>query len=107
MVGDLLKMMSAVNSMRSDYESRKLGRFEPETKDGVTVSTAYTPDMGYETALLDDNGTYPVERYSTKEEAEVGHTKWVEFAKTANGKTITMLGYGGLIENEEVTLCRE
>ena len=34
------------------------------------------------TLVLDENGTHPVERYSTKIEATVGHKKWVKKTKS-------------------------
>lgn len=60
---------------------------------GLKVSTAFTIDMGWETAIIDREGTKPVERYPTKEEAIEGHKKWVEFAEKGIGKTIIKLGY--------------
>jgi len=44
---------------------------------GFIVSTADTSDKGPETAILDAKSTYPVEHYKTKEEALLGHSKWV------------------------------
>jgi len=87
----------------NNYESRKVAK--DEARSGIIVSTAYTSDEGYETALLDDNGVHPIERYLTKEEAVRGHAKWLEFAHDANGKIITMLGgFGGIVPNSEVIL---
>jgi len=71
-----------------NYEQRKVGRNDIN---GVTVSTCYTTDMGYETAILDENGSHPVERYSSKEDALNGHIKWCIEAKTI--KTIIELGW--------------
>lgn len=74
------------------------------TKSGINVSTVFTPDCGYETALIDLMGTYPVERYGTKAEAKNGHIKWFKFAETANGKTVTRLGLGSLIDDKNIIL---
>ena len=72
----------------------------------MEVSTAYTSDEGYETAILDENGTYPVERYFDLADAEKGHWKWCEEAKTA--ETIVMLGgFEGLIPGSVVKLKRK
>lgn len=87
-----------------NYESRKVSRDTAES--GIEVSTAYTSDEGYETALLDKNGVHPVERYKSKIEAEAGHKKWLEFAHTANGKTVKELGgMCGFVEDEDTILC--
>jgi len=72
---------------------------------GLVVSTLVTKDLGPETAILDKNGTHPVQRYCDKIEAERGHKEWVEKAKTI--EKVIKLGYPGAdIENEEVTLLR-
>ena len=103
-MNDLLNLFGAIstNIGRKDYESRKVGRDELDF--GLTISTCYTVDMGYETAILDKNGAHPVERYTTKKEATVGHDKWV--AKAKELKKILKLGYGSLVEDSEVTLER-
>ncbi len=85
-----------------NYEDRKVGRNEVY---GLHVSTAFTSDEGYETAIIDSNSVYPVERYKTKKEAEIGHKKWMEKAKTI--KVITMLsGMGGFVPEERIILER-
>ena len=86
-----------------NYQSRKVAR--DVSKSGIEVSTAFTSDEGYETALLDDNGVHPVERYDTKEQAVEGHSKWLAFADNADGKEVTKLGgFGGFVDNEVITL---
>ena len=85
-----------------NYESRKVARTEVN---GVTVSTVYSSDEGYETAILDENGVYPVERYPSKEDAQLGHEKWCKEAETV--ETVTRLGgFGGMIGDEVVTIVR-
>lgn len=64
----------------NNYEDRKVAKIEPKENNGIGVSTAYTSDEGYETALLDANGVHPVERYDSREESVQGHKKWVSFA---------------------------
>lgn len=100
MIKDVLKVMDAIESMKGNLEERKLGRTEIGK---ITVSTVYTPDMGYETAILDSNGVYPVERYTSKELASKGHEVWVEKAPTLT--EVTQLGYGSLADEETVKLA--
>lgn len=87
-----------------DYETRKVGRIERENNNGIGVSTAYTTDEGYETALFDKNGTHPVERYDSKRDAESGHEKWIQFAGKADNQKVTKLGGLGLIKDREIIL---
>lgn len=48
-----------------------------------TIDTCDTVDQGYETAMWKDDGDIIiVERYPNKMRAEIGHSKWCEFAKT-------------------------
>ena len=48
-----------------------------------TIDTCDTVDQGYETAMWKNDGDIIiVERYPNKMRAEVGHSKWCEFAKT-------------------------
>lgn len=86
----------------NNYESRKVARDEVN---GLEVSTAYTSDYGYETAILDQNGAHPVERYLDKSAAIVGHAIWLEYAKTATG--VIELGAWGIIPDKEITLIRK
>ena len=78
--------------MFNTYEERKVDRIEPEDNNGVGVSTAWTVDEGYETALLDTNGVHPVERYPDLERAKIGHQYWVGFAKNPDNNRVTKLG---------------
>lgn len=71
---------------------------------GLTVSTVNSCDLGYETAIIDKNGTYPVERYETRDEAGRGHEKWCKDAETL--ATVIKLGYPDWSEDETVTLER-
>ena len=102
---DLSKLLEFANlSLNPDarnYEDRKLGR---TTVDGVTISTAYTSDMGYETAVIDAD-VHPVERYETRQKAEEGHAKWVK--NIVGMKQITELGYGDVVDERVVTLVRK
>jgi hypothetical protein len=88
-----------------NYNARKVGRLEREENGGIGVSTAYTSDEGYETALLDANGAHPVERYKDEEKALLGHEKWVKFAKEYKGEKITKLFWSDMPElDSEITL---
>lgn len=84
-----------------NYDERKIGRTDVN---GLTVSTCYTSDEGYETAIIDINGVYPVERYANKLEAEDGHRKWCIEAKTI--EAVTMLGWLGLVDDKTVAITR-
>jgi len=67
--------------------------------DGFIISTVDTHDCGPETAIIDENNTHIVERYSSVEEAQTGHAKWVKFLQEGN-RNITDIGYGESIESE-------
>lgn len=98
----LYNMFSFVNDT-DNYEARKIGRDTSES--GIEVSTAYTSDEGYETALMDSHGVHPVERYGTRGQAEIGHKKWIVFANSANGKKVMKLGgIGEFVRPEEIML---
>lgn len=65
---------------RNNYEDRVVAR---DKVGNYTIDTAYTSDYGYETAIWKgDNDMIIVERYSNKQESEIGHKKWCEFCKT-------------------------
>ncbi len=87
-----------------NYEERKVGK----DKVGVfEVSTAYTTDEGYETAIIDKNKSpYPVERYSNKEKAEEGHKKWTEKMKKPP-KELVYLGGWGIIKDNKLILSED
>ena len=98
---DVLNMLNGTTNDMGNYDSRKVARDDVK---GITVSTAYTTDCGYETALLDKNGVHPVERYADRKTAVTGHAAWKK--KAATLKTITKLGYGNSIPDKQVTLVR-
>ena len=86
-----------------NYDSRKVGRDEIN---GFTISTAFTSDEGYETAIIDSNGVHPVERYERLNDAEEGHKRWYNKMKDPP-KTVTELGgLGGLVDSKETELCK-
>ncbi len=97
------KLLDSMNNI-DNYENRKLMRIDPEDNGGIGVSTADTSDMGFETALLDQNGVHPVERYENEEDAKLGHVKWVEFAKKGKEKPVIKLGYSDLVTEKEIIL---
>jgi hypothetical protein len=98
---------SKVLAMMGNYEDRKVDR--TELQNGVEVSTCYTTDYGFETALIGTSGqVFPVERYGweNREGAKVGHTKWVSFAENNFGKEFSYLGsnYDALEEDGTAVL---
>lgn len=82
-----------------NYEDRKVARVEAEDNYGVGVSTCWTSDEGYETALIDANGVIPVERYGSKKEAIAGHEKWVKKSRTA--KRVKKISWSDMPELDE------
>ena len=95
---DILGLLSAI---ASGGPLETIGRDEVG---GLTVSTVLTSDQGYETALLDEHQTSPVERYQNQGDALDGHRRWIEQAKTITA--VTKLGYGDLIADKVVVLAR-
>lgn len=94
-------MFDFVNDI-GNYNSRKVDRTDVG---GLTISTAFTSDYGYETAVIDKEHTYPVERYSSREDAKIGHDEWV--ARAPELKEIVELeGLEGLCPPEIRTLVR-
>lgn len=67
-----------------NYEERRVGKYD---QDGLFVSTARCSDgmKPYETAVAhaeyNDGDMVIVENYNTCDEAEAGHSKWVETMK--------------------------
>ena len=82
-----------------NYETRKVSR--TEIGNGLLVSTAYTSDEGYETAIIDSNGVHPVERYKDLETAQNGHAKWVDFCQDGVEKEITELFWSDFGEGND------
>lgn len=96
--------MSFMDMLGALASGGPLERIGSDDVDGLTVSTVLTVDMGYETAICDENGAHPVERYSSKAEAERGHVAWKERAATLG--EITKLGYGDFVQPRPLTLKR-
>ena len=67
--------------MNNDYS--KADKVGNDVIGDYTIDTCDTVDQGYETAIWKGDGDIIiVERYPNKMRAEVGHSKWCEFAKT-------------------------
>ena len=67
--------------MNNDYQ--KADKVGHDVIGDYTIDTCDTIDQGYETAMWKGDGDIIiVERYPNKMRAEVGHSKWCEFAKT-------------------------
>lgn len=75
---DLLGALGSLSGMIGNYDERLVA---VEKVDGLEVSTVAVtdclPEFRYETAVIDELGVHPVERYASKEEAEAGHARWV------------------------------
>jgi hypothetical protein len=69
-----------------------------------TVAIDDVPDADYETAIGIDDHFYPVERYTTLEQAQAGHQRWIDAAPTL--KSFTRIGIEG-VEDETIVLDRE
>lgn len=75
----LLDLMFGI--MNNDYS--KADKVGHDVIGDYTIDTCDTVDQGYETAMWKDDGDIIiVERYPNKMRAEIGHSKWCEFAKT-------------------------
>lgn len=85
------------------YEERKIGK---DDVDGLIVSTAFTSDEGYETAIGDTDGFHPVERYVSKKEAISGHQKWCKEAIKLK-EIIQLGGLGGMVGPSVTILKRK
>ena len=97
----LRMLMGTLNAMSQPIEDRRIA-FTDLGNFGVSTVLS---ELGFETALGDAGGIWPVERYPTRAEAEKGHLRWVEFARNAKtGTTITMLGFPGCVLNRQVKL---
>lgn len=84
-----------------NYDLRKVARTNLDC--GLIISTAYTSDEGYETAIIDGDEVHPVERYETKELAEVGHDKWCKIAPKK--RIVNKLGgLSGLVDDKLISL---
>lgn len=67
--------------MNNDYS--KADKVDNDVIGDYTIDTCDTVDQGYETAMWKGDGDIIiVERYPNKMRAEIGHSKWCEFAKT-------------------------
>ena len=67
--------------MNNDYS--KADKVGNDIIGNYTIDTCDTVDQGYETAMWKGDGDIIiVERYPNKMRAEIGHSKWCEFAKT-------------------------
>lgn len=72
---------------------------------GLIISSVYTPDCGFETAIIDKNNIYVVERYKNEQKLSEGHKKWCKKAKTL--KNVRELSWLGITEERNVVLERD
>lgn len=94
----MMKTFEAIMKNSGTYESRKVGL---DTVNGLEVSTVYSSDEGYETAIIDTEKIYCVERYNTLELAEEGHKKWMKEAETME-ELLELEGIGGMIPSRVI-----
>jgi len=98
----LSKLLLASYSMATQPISER--RVALDNVDGFGISTVLSEDQGYETALGTTEGKWrPVDRYTDKEAAQVGHLKWGQWVRDGN-RDFTRLGYDDLADPEEMTL---
>ena len=77
--------------MMFNYEERKVTRYE---QDNLIIDTCAITDSDqpYETAVAhpsyNDGNFIIVELYKTKEEAQIGHDKWVKIMTSENLPTV-------------------
>ena len=106
-VSELSKLISIVSNPESicgTYDIRKVD--EEYEFDGLTVSTVWTDDMGYETAIIDSNRVNIVERYPDEKSSAQGHFKWIEWINDKDNNEVQDVGYGNLLDSFTVKLKR-
>ncbi len=102
---DGLAMAKAMVDMGGNYDSRVVGRAELDDNNGVGVSSCWTSDSGFETALLPQGHKIViVERYDDREACAEGHKKWVAFAADESNKTALDVGYGDSIDESTMPI---
>ena len=103
-MNDFEKMLQVMKTLRAviqdsgNYEARKIGL---DKVNGLEVSTVHTSDYAYETAIIDTERVYPVERYSTLELAQEGHKKWMKEAEKMK-ELVVLEGLGGIVPPEVI-----
>ena len=102
----IISMLYGIQSDMYNYKDRKVAD-KVKLENGLKISSCYTSDRGYETAIGYNDEWYPVERYEDKDDCIQGHSKWTEWAKN-NPKTIPYIDYDSdeILENVEVNYDR-
>ena len=98
-------MCKSQKQVMDEYLERLVANTTREENHGIRVSTAWTNDEGYETALCDEQGVHPVERYKTLKEARAGHKKWIKKSRTVK-KVVSLGSSDGIFPPDEVELDR-
>lgn len=101
------KIFEGILAMAEDRDNYKERKVDKTEINGLEVSTAFTSDLGFETAIIDEDGYYPVERYKTKDEAMLGHKKWCKEAEIIK-EIVTLEGWDEvLIPKKSIVLKRK
>jgi len=103
--GPIETFLWMLDGISARMQGFKPNRFPSRVRNGLRISTVETPDMGWETAIIDKQGPHPVERYGSLEQAKEGHETWTKRAHFI--KELTEIGYGDMIEDERIILERE
>ncbi len=87
-----MSFLKLIGESKEERENRTIGK---EEINGFEISTMWTPDEGYETAIIDENGAHPVERYKNVKKAVIGHKKWIKKIKLGKRK-IKQIGWSDM-----------
>lgn len=82
----IMRMLIASAIHSFTYRHRVVARYDAP---GITISTAFTFDEGYETVLIDAVGSHPVQRYANRRTAFIGHGSWVAFVLSTEAGALT------------------
>lgn len=97
---DITEYLYNINSMRGNYEERKVKR--TELNNGIIVDTCYTIDAGYETAIantLERECKIVENHYPSKAVAIKKHNQWVKTVKKLGWQNIHDVGEEEFIKN--------
>lgn len=90
-------------NMAGNYNDRKVDRYD-DPNSNLFISTAEVNDgnQPFETAICsefyNDNNHVIVEAYNTREQAQIGHDKWVRIMTTTEPESLTDCKNSSLFE---------